>query len=76
MFGSKEKNTVELKVEGMTCGHCEMHIKSALEKVDGVKSAKADKDKKNAVVQLKDGADVDVNILINAVNETGYKAAV
>ena len=33
--------TKTLKVEGMKCSHCEMHLKQALEKIDGVASASA-----------------------------------
>lgn len=37
----KETKTMEktLKIEGMMCGHCEMHIKKALEAIDGVTEA-------------------------------------
>lgn len=76
MFGSKEKNKIELKVEGMTCAHCEMHVKNVLEKIEGVKIARADKNKKNVIVQLKNDAEVDLDVLVNAVNETGYKAII
>ncbi|MFZ1977926.1 MAG: heavy-metal-associated domain-containing protein [Bacteroidota bacterium] len=26
----------ELKIEGMSCGHCAMHVKKALEAIDGL----------------------------------------
>ena len=37
----KETNSMEktLKIEGMMCGHCEMHTKKALEEIDGVTEA-------------------------------------
>ena len=32
---------VNLKVSGMSCGHCEKRVVTALERLDGVKDAKA-----------------------------------
>ena len=61
---------VELKVKGMDCPHCEMRIKKALEKVEGVASAKADHKKGRAWVTLKAGAKVDAKKLVDAVNAT------
>ncbi|MBR3358228.1 MAG: cation transporter [Solobacterium sp.] len=59
-----------LNVEGMMCEHCEARVKKALEKVDGVKCAVADKDAGTAVVELeKDVAD---EILIKAVEDQDY----
>ena len=34
--------TRTLKVDGMMCAHCEMHVKKALEALDGVATATAD----------------------------------
>lgn len=39
-----------LKIEGMTCGHCVMHVQSA-EAVPGVKSAKVDLLQRQAIVE-------------------------
>ncbi len=59
-----------LNVEGMMCEHCEARVKKALEKVDGVVCAAADKDAGTAVVELsKDVAD---DILIKAVEDQDY----
>ena len=64
---------IELKITGMSCNHCEMRIKKALEAVEGVKSAKADFRKGNAIVEAEDIVTKDA--LIKAVNNTGlYKA--
>jgi copper chaperone CopZ len=61
-------------ITGMKCEHCEAHVKEALEKVDGVVSAKADRTKNEAVVELsKDVAD---KALISAINDnTRYHAS-
>jgi Cu2+-exporting ATPase len=62
--------TIELKVKGMTCAHCEMRVKKALEAVEGVESAKADHKEGIATVTLKPGADVDKQTLVDAVDAT------
>lgn len=59
---------IELKVNGMTCGHCEMRVKKALEAVPGVVSAKPDHKKGVAVVELSE--DVSKDVLVKAVNDT------
>ncbi|MFH1179625.1 MAG: cation transporter [Candidatus Bathyarchaeota archaeon] len=70
MFESKQ---IELKVTGMSCTHCEMRVKKALESVKGIQSAKADHKKGNVVIQADEG--VNKEALVKAVNETGmYKA--
>ncbi|MBO4705763.1 MAG: heavy metal translocating P-type ATPase [Spirochaetaceae bacterium] len=60
-----------LKIEGMMCGHCEMHVKKALEAISGVESAVASHEKGTAVVTL--SASVDDATLRKAVEEAGYK---
>lgn len=59
-----------LKIEGMTCGHCVMHVQSALEDVPGVKSAKVDLLERSAMV---DGDNLNDQALRAAVTEAGYK---
>ena len=59
-----------LTIEGMSCGHCVMHVKSALQDVAGVKSVDVDLAKKSAMVEgeaLSDAA------LKAAVAEAGYR---
>ncbi len=58
-------------VEGMMCEHCEATVKKALEKVDGVESAEASAEKKQAVVKLT--ADVADDVLRKAVEDRDYK---
>jgi len=59
-----------LTVEGMSCGHCVMHVKSALEDVAGVKSVEVDLLKKSAMV---DGEALSEAALKAAVAEAGYR---
>ena len=66
---------VELRVEGMSCPHCEMRVRKALERVEGVKEARADHRKGRAWVTLREGAEVDAERLVEAVNATGIYTA-
>ena len=61
----------QLLVTGMMCHHCEAHVRSALEALDGVKSAKADR--KTGTVLLKLSAPVEDSALKTAVEEAGYQ---
>jgi copper chaperone CopZ len=63
----REMTTVELKVKGMTCPHCEMRVKKALEAVSGVKSAKPDHKSGTVVVEADS---VSTDALVKAVNDT------
>ena len=60
-----------LKVEGMTCNHCVMHVKKALENVKGVKNADVSLDKKQAIVKME--SEITENALKEAVSEAGYE---
>lgn len=64
--------TRTITVEGMSCEHCEQTVVEALEGVDGVESATADKDSASASIE----GDADVEALVAAVNETSYEASV
>ncbi len=59
-----------ISVEGMSCEHCVAAVKSALEKLDGVKAAKVDLKKKTATVKLSDS--VADEVLKAAVTEAGF----
>jgi copper chaperone CopZ len=61
----------KLNVQGMTCEMCVKHVKQGLEGVPGVTSATVDLNTNTATVQ---SADVDPNILIEAIQEEGYDA--
>ena len=63
--------TKTLKIEGMMCGHCEMHTKKALEAVDGVASAEVSHKTGTAVVTLE--KEVANEVLKKAVADQGYK---
>ena len=60
-----------LKIEGMMCGHCEMHVKKALETIDGVTEALVSHQTGTAVVTMDKSVSEDV--LTAAVVEEGYQ---
>ena len=60
-----------LKIEGMMCAHCVAHVKSALQKVDGVKDVEVSLENKTAVVTLT--SDVNNDVLKSAVTNEGYE---
>jgi copper ion binding protein len=62
--------TRTLTIEGMSCQHCVMRVKNALEELAGVKSAAVDLEKKTADVEMEQ--DVDESALSRAVQEAGY----
>ncbi|MBQ9438006.1 MAG: heavy-metal-associated domain-containing protein, partial [Lachnospiraceae bacterium] len=60
-----------IKVEGMSCGHCENTVKKALEALDGVESASASHEKGEAVVKL--SKEVPFEVLKEAIEAKDYK---
>ncbi len=60
-----------IKIEGMMCHHCEMHVQKALEAIDGVSKAEASHEKGEAKVTLT--KDVDNETLKAAVEAQEYK---
>ena len=69
------KNEIELKITGMTCGHCEMTVKNKLEKIDGVKKAKVNRKKNSAIVTFNDNTEVKTIDLLKAIASAGYEAS-
>jgi copper chaperone len=72
IFDKDEK--IELKVTGMTCGHCEARVQKALLAVPGVKKAAADFKARKAEVSAAKGK-VAREALVQAVKEAGYEAS-
>lgn len=69
----KEMKTMEktLKIEGMMCGHCEMHVKKAIEALDGVKKTEVSHKTGTAVVTLE--KEISDDVLKKAVADQGYQ---
>lgn len=59
-----------IKIEGMSCGHCQARVEKALNAIAGV-DAKVDLKKKAAVVSF--DSDVSDSVFKDAVTEAGYE---
>ena len=65
--------TETIKVEGMMCGNCQMHVTKAVSGVDGV--SKVDVDLKDGQVTVDyDEGKTNIDTIKAAVVEAGYKA--
>ncbi|WP_369798604.1 heavy-metal-associated domain-containing protein [Methanosarcina sp. WH1] len=61
-----------MKVEGMSCGHCVMRVKKAIEGLEGVKKVDVSLENKQAVVEFDEGK-TDVKKIKAVVQENGYE---
>jgi mercuric ion binding protein len=71
LTASAEQQTVKLKVNGMTCLSCPYQVESALKRVDGVISASASLDTKEAEVTF-DNAVTNIAALTEATTNAGF----
>lgn len=67
--------TVAIPVAGMTCAACPVAVRTALKKIDGVESADASREKKEAVVVF-DAGKAKPEQFVEAINKLGYRAGV
>lgn len=63
--------TKKLLIEGMTCAHCVKHVEEALKDLEGVISAKANLEEKNATVEL--NQEISDSIFKEAIEDVGYE---
>ena len=72
---SEGENTMEkpLKIEGMMCNHCVMHMQKALAAIPGVAEVTVSLDEKNAKVKLNQAVSDDAFKV--AIEEAGYQLA-
>ncbi len=66
-------NHVVIPVEGMSCITCEIPVRHALRKIDGVKSVQVNAATKTAAVDY-EPAKTNPEQLVAAINSTGYRA--
>ncbi|WP_048205269.1 heavy-metal-associated domain-containing protein [Methanococcoides methylutens] len=64
---------ITIKVEGMSCGHCQMAVTKAISGLEGVSSVDVDLEKGEAAVSY-DPQATDIDAIKKAVNDAGYKA--
>ena len=60
-----------LKVEGMTCGNCQKHVRNALARLDGVTDVVVSLEEKTATVQAT--RDIPVAEFEQAIADAGYE---
>jgi mercuric ion transport protein len=70
--GRNQNKIIELKVSGMTCASCELHIESQIKKLPGVSLVKASYEKGSTTVEF-DEQKVKIDKIIESINFTGYK---
>ena len=71
-INTEELITVDIKVEGMTCGGCEKHITNAVMELNGINSAKLSHVDANAIVEF-DQTQTTEKEIKDAINASGYK---
>ena len=59
-----------LKIDGMMCNHCRMHVEKALSAVEGVSAVTVDLEAKTATVES--ATEIDRDVLRAAVADDGY----
>jgi copper chaperone CopZ len=62
---------IDLKIEGMTCGHCEMSVTKELSKLAGAQDVKVSSQSGTATLSVDES--VDQAEIQAAVEEAGYK---
>ncbi|AKA68173.1 heavy metal transport/detoxification protein [Clostridium carboxidivorans P7] len=58
-------------VEGMSCGHCVNHVKTALEEINGATNVSVDLDSKTAVVEA--SSEIKDSDIKFAIEDAGYE---
>ena len=70
-FGTKNK--IELKVLGMTCGHCEVKVEKTVSQLPGVKKATASRVKERVTVEPDTSGTLDLEKIKEAIEALGYQ---
>lgn len=68
-------STTEYQVTGMSCGHCEVAIRSEVEQIPGVAEIAVSSSTGRLAVSTADETPVDDAAVLAAVEEAGYEAA-
>ncbi|MEI6131607.1 MAG: copper chaperone CopZ [Bacillota bacterium] len=63
--------TSVIKVEGMSCGHCESAVKKAVSALSGVSSVEVSLEEKTATVGYEE-TKVTVEVIKEAIEDQGY----
>ena len=65
------KETKTLKVEGMSCSHCENAVKKSVGELNGVDSVEVDVKGKSVTVEF-DSSKVTVELIKDTIEDQGY----
>ncbi len=71
LFGTKDK--IELKVTGMTCGHCEAKLEKSISQLPGVRKTTASRVKERVTVEPDPSEILDLEKIKEAIEVLGYK---
>lgn len=63
--------SVTLKVEGMSCGHCVKAVESSVGELNGIETVKVNLDEANVAVSFND-AQISVEQIKETIEEQGY----
>lgn len=70
LFGTRDK--IEIKVAGMTCGHCEAKIQEALARLPGVKKVTASRASQTVTIEPEKAGSLDLQKAKEAIQTLGY----
>ena len=59
-----------IKVNGMTCSHCQNAVEGALKNIDGIDEAKANFNSGEVIIS---GESIDLETVKSSINEMGYE---
>ena len=63
--------TIEVKVKGMMCGHCEARVKKVVEGLENVESAEASHEKENVIINA--SGELSNSIIKETIENEGYE---
>ena len=59
-----------IKIEGMSCGHCENRVKNALSGVEGIKIIRVSASEDLAEIEITE--DAQLQMAVDAIEDAGY----
>ena len=71
LFGTKDK--IELKVTGMTCGHCEAKLEKAISQLSGIKKVTASRTNGMVTIESDKSEALDLKKIKEAIQALGYQ---